>query len=134
MNREMTCIECPVGCSLSVDIENCRVIRVAGNKCPKGEAYAVSETENPVRILTSSVLARGLALKMVPVRTDKAIPKAKLAPAMEAVKRVRLKKNVRPGDVVVRDFLGLGVNLIATRGTRAYRKARCALVRGTRIV
>jgi CxxC motif-containing protein len=117
MSKEIICIECPVGCSLSVDRENCRVVRVQGNKCPKGEVYAVSEIENPTRILTSSVLSHGLALKMVPVRTDKPIPKGRLTEAMQAVKRVRLKKNVRAGEIIVRNFLNLGVNLISTLNT-----------------
>jgi CxxC motif-containing protein len=117
MNKEMVCIECPAGCILLVDIENCRVRQVSGNKCPKGQAYPVAEIENPRRVLTSSVRCRGLNLTMVPVRTDKPIPKARLVDAMREVKRIRLKKNVRCGDVIVKDFLGLGVNLIATRSS-----------------
>ncbi|MFA5085959.1 MAG: DUF1667 domain-containing protein, partial [Candidatus Omnitrophota bacterium] len=70
---------------------------------------------NPVRILTSAVLAEGLSPKMVPVRTDKPIPKNRLAEAMEEVKKIRLKNPVRPGSVIVENFLGLGVNLFATR-------------------
>lgn len=115
MIKQMTCIECPVGCSLSVDIENCRVIKVAGNKCPKGEAYAVSEVENPVRILTSAVLAQGLEFKMVPVRTEKPIPKAKLLEGMDAVKKIRITRPLSVGDIVAENFLGLGINLIVTR-------------------
>lgn len=115
--KEMTCIECPAGCALSVDVENCRVVSVRGNKCPKGRVYAVSEIERPSRILTSSVLARGLSLKMVPVRTDKPIPKERLTQAMDAVKKIRLHRNVRSGDIIVRDFLKLGVNLVSTRST-----------------
>lgn len=118
MKKELTCIECPVGCSLSVDVENCRVVEVQGNKCPKGQAYAVSEIENPTRVLTSSVPTRGLALKMVPVRTDKPIPKERLVEAMATVQRLRIRKNVRAGDILIRNFLNLNVNLISTRDTR----------------
>jgi CxxC motif-containing protein len=117
MIKKLTCIECPKGCTLSVDVENCRVVKINGNECPKGEKYAVSEIENPLRVLTSSVLTEGLFLKMAPVRTDKPIPKAKLTMAMDEVKKIRLKKSVKPGDVVKADLLGLGVSLIATRET-----------------
>lgn len=116
MNKKITCIECPKGCSLSVDIENCRVVKVSGNECPKGEKYARAEVENPVRILTSAVLAEGLPLKMVPVRTDKPIPKNKLMEAMGEVKKVRLKKAVKPGDIIIKNILNSGADLIATRG------------------
>jgi CxxC motif-containing protein len=115
MNRKMTCIECPIGCSLSVDIEDCKVVKVSGNKCPKGKAYAQLEAENPQRVLTSTVRAEGLAVKMVPVRTDKLIPKSKLMAAMAEVKKAVVRTPVAPGDVVVTDIAGTGANLIATR-------------------
>lgn len=100
---------------MSVDIENCRVVKITGHQCPKGEKYALAEIENPVRILTSTVLTDGLPLKLVPVRTNKPIPKDKLLPAMEELGKIRLKIHVRPGDVIVTNFLEPGVNLIATR-------------------
>ncbi len=115
MIKELTCIECPEGCVLSVDIENCKVVKVTGHKCPKGEKYAKDEIENPLRILASTVLARGLTLKMVPVRTDRPIPKDRIMDAMREIKKIRIDKEVRTGDVIAADFLALGVNLIATR-------------------
>lgn len=115
MIKKMTCIECPKGCTLSVDIENCRVVKVSGNECPRGEKYAISEIESPMRILTSSVLAEGLSLKMAPVRTDKPIPKSKMVEAMGKIKKMRLAKPVHPGDIIEENFLNLGVNLVATR-------------------
>ena len=115
MIKKLTCIECPVGCALSVDIETCRVVKVSGNKCPRGEKYAVCETENPVRFLTSVVLAQGLDLKMVPVRTDKPVPRGKLKEAMVEIKKMRITEGVRAGEVVAANFMGLGVNLVATR-------------------
>ncbi len=60
---------------MSVDIENCKAANIQGAKCPKGTAYAIAEAENPTRVLTSTVLSSGLSLKLVPVRTDKPIPK-----------------------------------------------------------
>ncbi|MGB4520517.1 MAG: DUF1667 domain-containing protein [Candidatus Omnitrophota bacterium] len=112
----MICIECPIGCVLEVDMDS-KPIRITGNKCPKGEEYAISEIENPQRILTSSVLTQGLALKMIPIKTDKPIPKKDLLKAMEVIKKIRLKKTVAVGDIVMKDLLGLGVNLVATRET-----------------
>lgn len=115
MIKKITCIECPIGCTLSVDVENCRVIKVRGTKCPKGEDYAVIEIENPVRILTTTVLAAGLSVKMVPVRTDRPIPKGDIFKAMDEIKKIRIDRPVSAGDIIVKNFLGLGVNLIATR-------------------
>ena len=114
-NKKLTCIECPKSCSLSVDVENCRVVKMTGNECPEGEQYAIAEIENPVRVLTSTVLAEGLPLKMVPVRTDRPIPKPKILEAMAEIKRIRIKKPLKIGDIIAKNFLGLGVDLISTR-------------------
>jgi len=115
MIKKLTCIECPKGCRFSVDIENGRVVKVTGSECPKGEKYAIAEVENPTRILTSTVLGEGLELKMVPVRTDKGIPKSRIFEAMQEVKKIKAQKALNAGDIIVKNFLGLDVNLISTR-------------------
>jgi len=115
MIKRLTCIECPKGCRLTVDIDNSKVVKVTDNECPKGEQYAAIEVENPQRILTAVVLGQGLELKMVPVRTDRSIPKSRIFEAMGQIRKIRLSRPVRPGDIIVENFLALGVNLIATR-------------------
>jgi CxxC motif-containing protein len=120
INKTFTCIECPKSCRLSVEIDNCRVVGVSGNKCPKGEVYARSEVENPLRIFTSTVLTEKLPLKMLPVRSDKPIPKSRIAEAVAEVKKIKVSKPARVGDVIVDNFLGLEVNLVATRNTLEY--------------
>ena len=114
MIRKMICIECPKGCVLEADMDS-KPIRITGNLCPKGIKYAISEIENPERVLTSSVLTEGMILKMVPVRTDRPIPKKDLFRAMEEIKKIRLRKPVAVGDIIIEDLLGLGVKLVATR-------------------
>ncbi len=115
MTRKIRCIECPRGCSLLVDVEEGRAVTISGNECPKGKKHALAEVENPVRILTSTVLSEGLSVKMIPVRTDRPMPKAALRKAMEEIKRIRVRQPVQVGTVIVENFLNLGVNLIATR-------------------
>lgn len=115
MIKKMICIECPKSCELSVDIENCKVISVKGAKCPKGIAYAAAELENPSRIFTATVASDGLSLKLVPVRTDKPIPKKDILKAAQEVRKMKLTKPVKVGDVIIRDFIVLGIKLLATR-------------------
>lgn len=115
MNRKLTCIECPKGCVLTVDVQGNKVVSVAGCGCPKGEKYALAEIEHPARILTTTVLTEGLALKMVPVRTDRPIPKDKLLPAMREIKKMRIHTPVHSGSIIAENLLGLPVNLLATR-------------------
>lgn len=116
MKRLMTCIECPQGCRLEIEADGSRVINVAGQKCKRGAEYARQEIEAPMRTFTASVLTRGLELKMLPVRSSKSIPREKLFPAMDAVKRIVVTSPVKAGAVVATDFLGLGVDLLACRG------------------
>ena len=117
MNKKITCIECPKGCNLRVDIENCRVIKVEGAECPKGQKYAQAEIENPARILTSSVVAKGQDLKMIPVRTTKPVPKDRMLEAMEVIKMASVHHPVRMGEVLIKDILNLEIDLIATRSS-----------------
>ncbi len=119
MMKNLTCIECPLGCVLSVDVENCKLAKVSGNKCPKGEIYAKAEVEDPQRIFTSTVLCAGLDLKMLPVRTNQPIPKNKIIDAGFEVKKIKVTKRVCAGDIIKKDFLGLQVDLIATRPASA---------------
>lgn len=115
MKRVLTCIECPQGCRLEIEADGARVISVTGQKCKRGDKYARQEVEAPLRTLTTSVLTRGLELKMLPVRTSKPIPKGKLFEAMDAVKRLVVTSPVKAGSVIATDFLGLGVDLVACR-------------------
>lgn len=115
MIKKMVCIECPQGCVLSVDVEDGKIKSVKGAKCPKGVVYAASEVENPVRILTATVRSSAAAIKLIPVRTDKPIPKKDLFRAMEEIAKIKVTKPLGAGDAVVENFLGLGVRLTATR-------------------
>ena len=73
--RELTCINCPLGCQLTVTLENGAVATVAGNGCPRGDRYARDEVCHPVRMLTSTVPVRGGALRRVSVKTAAPIPR-----------------------------------------------------------
>ena len=102
-----------MGCRLTVDEDN--DYAVTGNTCKRGAVYGRNELMNPTRVLTTTVVTEGAAHGRMPVRTEQAIPKAKLFEAVEELKKVRLTSPVHCGDVVLADILGTGVNVIATR-------------------
>lgn len=57
MKKEMTCIVCPMGCQLQLDIDDATLkLSVSGNNCPRGIKYAHEELTNPKRTLTTTVL------------------------------------------------------------------------------
>ena len=110
---ELICTVCPKGCRLRVEESN--DYAVAGAGCEKGIAYGRSECINPMRTLTSTVRLEGAALRRCPVRTSGAIPKKRLFEAMDALDAVTLHAPVKVGQVVIRDLLGTGCDLIVTR-------------------
>lgn len=115
--RNLTCINCPMGCSLTVSMENGEVLSVTGNTCPRGEAYARKEVTNPTRIVTSSVYVDGAknGAHTVSVKTKTDIPKGKIFEVTEAIRLFRATAPVKIGDVLMEDVAGTGVQLIATR-------------------
>ena len=118
MKRELTCIVCPIGCSLSVELEDGKVIDVKGNTCPKGETYAKKEVTNPTRIVTSTVRVSGGFCPMVNVKTASDIPKDKIFECVESLKDIIVPAPVKIGDVILKDVAGTGVDVIAARNVQ----------------
>ena len=107
----LVCIECPIGCEITVGLENEEVQYIRGNSCPRGRIYAEDEIVCPKRILTSSV--RAANGKMVSVKTDKPIPKKEMFDVMEKIKQSTCVTPVKIGDVIIEN-VSQGVNLIST--------------------
>ena len=53
--REFICINCPLGCHLTVDDSDKNNVKVTGNTCKRGETYGINEVLHPKRMVTSSV-------------------------------------------------------------------------------
>ena len=115
----LTCIGCPMGCSLSVEMDGKEVVKVSGNNCGVGDKYAHKELTNPTRIVTSTVRVVGGNLSAVSVKTASDIPKSKMFDCVTALKNVELRAPVTIGQVVVPDVAGTGVAVIATKNIRA---------------
>ena len=58
MKKTLTCIECPIGCEIEVEIHGGKVISLKGNGCPRGKLYAENEVICPRRVVTSTVRAK----------------------------------------------------------------------------
>ena len=112
---QLTCIGCPLGCPLTVEMEGKEVKSVTGNTCPNGEAYARKEMTNPTRIVTSSVRVRGGILNVVSVKTASDIPKEKIFEVMEEINKISVASPVKCGDVLLHDVLGTGIDIVACR-------------------
>ena len=116
---ELTCIRCPLGCPIRVELVGSAVKSVSGNSCARGEKYARSEAVAPVRTVTSSVRVSGGERPVVSVKTVPEVPKGSIAAVMEAVRRLHVAAPVEQGAVLLADVAGTGSNLIATAAVAA---------------
>ena len=112
--KELICINCPLGCRLSVDDADLANIKVAGNTCPRGATYAVSEITAPKRMVTSSVPVCGTGVR-VSVKTSAPIPKGKIFEGLDEIKKIRATAPVKIGDVLLANVCDSGADIIATR-------------------
>ena len=118
-SRKLTCIGCPMGCRMTVEMENGEIMSVTGNTCKRGDDYARKEVTHPTRIVTSSVYVTGGAIPMVSVKTAHDIPKEKIMDIMASIEHVKVKAPVAIGDVIVANAAGTGVDVIATKNVAA---------------
>ena len=111
MSKELTCIVCPRGCRLTID-DN---LNVTGNSCPRGAQYAKDEMTNPKRMITSIVRVKNRENMMVSVKTSQSIPKGKIFEVMAEIEKVSVNAPVHIGDIVIKDVLGTGSDIVATK-------------------
>lgn len=115
--RNLTCINCPLGCQIEVTMDGGAVLDVKGNSCPRGDRYARKEVTNPTRIVTSSVRVSGSSTGAVTVsvKTASDIPKPLIFDVIKSLKGISVPCPVRIGDVIVPNVCDTGVNVIATK-------------------
>ena len=109
--KEFICIVCPKGCRLQVDDEG----NVTGNTCIRGEKYGKQEAVDPKRTLTSTVKINSKLVRRLPVITTGDVPKAKVQEIVRYLDNIEVSAPIKVKDVIVKDVMGLGVDILATR-------------------
>jgi len=104
MTKELTCIICPMGCNMTVELKDNKVMDVHGNTCPRGKNYATNECTNPTRTITTTVRCK--SGELLPVKTSKPIPKDKIMDAMKIINNASPILPVSIGDVIIEDVFG----------------------------
>jgi len=108
-----TCILCPLGCSIEVEVEEGRIIKVTGYTCPRGKEWAIQEVTGPKRVVMTVLPVENGALPTVSVKTAEPVPKERVPELMRFLAGLTLKAPVKIGDVVAE---WNGVRIVATRG------------------
>ena len=98
--KELICITCPAGCKLLAELTPDGSVNVTGHTCKRGVDFALAELTNPMRTLCSTVRTAFADCPMLPVRTDREIPKGKIKEAMRLLVGVVIDKKIGCGEVV----------------------------------
>lgn len=122
MLRVFTCIMCPQGCEIHVELPEDAgaapikgTYPITGNRCPKGAAYVTQEIEAPMRNVATSILVEDGELPLASVRLTKPIPLERLFDVMDEIKKVKVSAPVQEGTIVIPDVLGLGSDVMVTK-------------------
>ena len=110
--RELTCIVCPRGCALSVELDGDKVVSVSGNICKRGATYAEAECIAPVRTVTTTV--RCESGRVVSVKTSAPVPKKAVFDVMAEINKTVAPNGIKIGDVVIKNVAGTGIDILAT--------------------
>ncbi len=118
MKKHFTCIMCPIGCEIDVEVQNGKAISIKGNKCPQGKAFVLQELKEPMRVLTTTVRIENGEYNMLPVRTDRPIPKNQLFKAMQKIANTKVQAPITMYDIIIPNILETNANLITTRSMK----------------
>ena len=109
MEKTIICIVCPKGCHITYKDGT-----YSGYTCPRGLNYAKQEMISPERILTTTVKVKGKDM-VIPVKSSGLLPKGKMFDVMKEVNKVNVSLPIKMHDVIIKNVLGLGVDIIATK-------------------
>ena len=134
MTKELICIACPRGCTLTVTIDDAtNIIEVSGNSCPKGISYGKQEVLCPMRTLTTTVACRSAQHNgettgfsapefiRLPVKTGCEIPLEEMTSMIEKIRSITAAAPVRYGDCLAQLTAenGMKIPIIACANTEA---------------
>ena len=115
MEQTITCINCPVGCRMSVTLsETGEFLSVTGNTCVRGAKYAKQECTLPQRMITAVIPVRNSSIPLS-VKSSVPVPKEMIFSVMGELNGIRVDLPVRIGQVIIADVLGTGADIVATR-------------------
>ncbi|MCF6464789.1 DUF1667 domain-containing protein [Clostridium sp. Cult2] len=111
------CKACPIGCELIITKSNSTPSGyvVEGNSCSRGMEFGIKEVTEPSRVLTGRVLLKNGTIKRLPVKTTGVIPKDKVDEVMKIFNSTEVMAPIKRGDIIIKNILGLGVDVIAAR-------------------
>lgn len=113
--KEIICTACPMGCRLLVKMEDGQVLQIVANRCKRGETYGRQEAVDPQRMVASTVRVINGFHPLLPVYTKGTVPKRQIPEVLAEIRKVELTAPVAKKTVIIKDILGTGVDVVASR-------------------
>lgn len=114
MMKNFICINCPMGCRLTVHLSGEDVSKVEGHLCQRGKEYALQEVICPKRVLTSLMMPANRR-KPLSVKTTSSIPKKQFFDCVRQILHTRPLAPLTCGEVVIHNICGTGADVVVTR-------------------
>jgi CxxC motif-containing protein len=115
MTKEFICIVCPRGCNVRAEYDGPDNVVITGNGCVKGDTYVREEIFAPKRTLTAIVKTDSPSHPVLPVKSDKPVPKNMICDFLNEIYSLKIKLPVKTGDILISNVKESGINIIATR-------------------
>ncbi len=116
-DTKIICVACPKGCQLRVNREG-ETFVISDQGCKRGEQYAKQEMTDPRRMVASTVQIVNSQHPLLPVYTALPFPKGKIKPLLTALRGIKLRAPVQMGQVVLKNALDTGIDILASRDLR----------------
>ena len=114
MKNKLVCVVCPIGCHLTIE-GTLDELKIEGNQCKRGITFAKDELTNPTRMICSTVRIRGGIHRVLPVKTDRAIPEKYKLECVKLINEIEVSSPAKMGDIIIENIFGTGVNIVTTR-------------------
>jgi CxxC motif-containing protein len=112
--HEIICIGCPLACLVKLTVEDGDITGIADYQCKIGKEYAENEYKSPCRVLTATVRTEDSIRPLLPVRTDKPVPKDMMRDCMSFLANIKVRPVLSIGDTIVQNILGTGSDVKCT--------------------
>lgn len=111
--QQITCLNCPLRCSIEVKHDESAILAVEGNNCERGYKYAIELINLPYRNLVTYVKVKNSTARSVQVTTTQPVPCDKIQDLEEMLAGITLVAPVKKQDIVLTNVLNTGIDIMA---------------------
>lgn len=104
-----------MSCNIRAKIRNGEIVEVEGAGCKRGIDYCVKEIRSPVRDFFTTIRVKDGKTPLLSVRSTEPVSKNILMACATELSKLIVPAPVRIGDVIVRNILHSGIDIIATK-------------------